>query len=125
MLAATVQLHAANSVCRRSDEELLLADSGIHSDIEKAHHHLGPGLFAPDDCGIRIGVVRIILRVIKSRNGLQGRAALQWNRVGQPVAQLPEKVVMRNPKQGANSSMRLDDVVLEGLASKMHVREEA
>src|SRR5580693_5141013 len=49
----------------RAFEELLLVDAAIHHNIEEANHHLFPALFAVANFGRRVGIGRIIRRVVE------------------------------------------------------------
>src|SRR5689334_20984355 len=68
--------------------------------------------------------MRVVSRVIKPGDGLKARAGREFTRVQQFVTQLPKKVVA-NAEECLFAAVRLQDVVVESLASQVHMREEA
>src|SRR6185437_622126 len=89
---------------RASNKELPFINRRIHRNIEKSNHHLRPCLFTPTHRCAGIGIVRVVLRIVERRNGLQYRTGLERNRLRKAIAELPEKVITRNAQQSAYAS---------------------
>src|SRR5579863_621014 len=58
------------------DKKRFLVHRGSHGNIEKSYHHLFVGLISPANRRLRIGVVRIIARIVVPRDSLQFRSCL-------------------------------------------------
>src|SRR4051794_15808355 len=74
--AQSVELLIVAGVHARAEEEALLVDFPINSNIEKPDHHLGPCLLTPGHCGFGIGIVRIGSRVVEGSSRLQNIASV-------------------------------------------------
>ncbi len=106
------------------DEELLLIGAGIDGDIEETHHHFIPCLITPLDWAVGVGIVRVAFGVVIPGYGLQHGASFERARLGEPIAELPVEVVV-HAKKSFGSFVGVDNVVLEALSTKVHVREKA
>src|SRR5438874_13432246 len=88
------------------DEKALFVHRCRHGDIKKPHHHFIVSLLAPAHRRAGVRIVRVLLRIVVPRHGLQLRSSLQKARLSQAVTHLPVKVVI-NVKQGLNFIGRL------------------
>src|SRR5437016_6482274 len=79
---------------RLANEVMPLINIRRHRNIEEADHHLVVSLAAPGHCFFRIGIVRIVPRVVEPGDSLEPRAGFEEPWLGQPVAQLPVEVVV-------------------------------
>ena len=71
-----------------------------------------------------IGVIRIVGRVIEVRDALDPASFGQQHRLGEHVYELPVEVIPGNAEQGAGLPSRIDHLVDEVLAAKMHMRHQ-
>ncbi len=92
--------------------------------FEEPDHHFFPPLFAEVDFLLRIGVRRVIRRVVEMRGALDHGAGGDHLGLGQGVPQLPVEVVARYAKQDFLFARRIDRTILEILAAEVHVRQE-
>ena len=60
----------------------MLVQVAGHGHVEESHHHFVVGLIAPAHRYIRVGIVRIVFRIVVPRHGLQHRAGFQRARLG-------------------------------------------
>ena len=119
-----------------ADEEVLFVDIGGDGDVEEADHHFVVGLVAPADGNGWVGIMRIVFGVVEPGDGLEFRAGLEEERLGEAIAQLPVKIVvdaeegfdrvMRGVMHGAGGrAVGMNDVVFEFFAAQVHVRKKA
>src|SRR5579871_1107075 len=105
-------------------EELFLAHAGGDGYVEEAHHHLVPGLVAPNHSSIGIGIMRVVGGVVVPGNRLQLGAGGQKTRLRQAIAELPVKIPI-HLEQRFHPPIGMNQVVLKALAAQMHVGEKA
>src|SRR5690348_6281276 len=105
-------------------KELMLIHGRGYRHIEEAHHHLVVSLIAPDHGAVGIRIVWIVGGVVVPRDGLQFGSGLDEPRLGKPIAELPIKIII-HAKQSFAVPAGDQQVVLESLAPKVHVRKEA
>ena len=98
-------------------------DRDVH--VEVADHHLLERLFAPAHQLVRVGVVRVALRVVEMGQAIDAGALGQVHRFREDVVGLPAEVVGRDREHDLGRLARPGDRELEILAPQVHVRQQA
>src|SRR5208337_3853083 len=75
-------------------EEFPLIHARRQRHVEKAHHHFIGGLVTPGHGLRRVGIVGVVFRIVIPGDGAQFRSGFQQTRLGQPITQLPVKVIV-------------------------------
>src|ERR1017187_5221309 len=117
-------IHAQASANAPSAVEISRIGYRRDSDIEPADHHLVPGLISKVHNRVWIGVIRIVGRVIEVRDALDPASFGQQHRLGENVYELPVEIISGNAEQGAGLPGRIDHLVDEVLATKVHMRHQ-
>src|SRR4029077_2901109 len=80
-------------------------------------------LDSPTHGGCRVGIMRVVARVVEPGQGLELGASLEKPRLRQAVGQLPEEIVVDLEKR-LDASIGANNVVREAPAAQMHVRKK-
>ena len=91
--------------------------------VDESGEHFLPGLIAPIDVLRRVGIERIVRRIVVPRHAFQHRPFGQHLRLLQIIRKLPVEVVARYAEQRFRLPVRVGCPVLESLAPHVHVRK--
>src|ERR1017187_3318065 len=105
-------------------EEILQAHVGWYHDVIEAEHHFFPALLAETNGGRRIGIVRIVGRVVEPTGAFDDGSGRDLQRLSQLIVELPEKVVVWNSEQHFGSPVGINGAIFERLSAHVHVRKE-
>src|SRR5216684_8335726 len=114
---------ARGSAAVASHEVFPLVEIGRDGNVEKTHHHLFVGLLAPPDILVRIGIMRVLARVVIPGDRLENGSRFQREWLGQLVAQLPFEIPA-DLEQGLDAAVRMNQIVFELFSTPVHMRKE-